>query len=225
MRKTPVVSHDDIIPPGVDERDAALLRRAYALQSRTDGERLYRDWAATYDRTMVEGLGYVSPMLLVAQFARAVDWRDSPIIDLGCGTGLVGAELRRHGFCAIDGLDVSEPMMAEARQRGVYHTLMSADLTQPIPIADASYAAAVCNGTFTSGHVGASCLDEVVRIIAPGGLLSCAVHHSVWDSQGFATKFEELAATGRLVAVEIVESPYYASSPATDGRLCLYRRE
>jgi SAM-dependent methyltransferase len=218
------LSHDHLIPPGVGEHDAALLRRAYALRSQADGEQLYHEWAATYDHTMVDGLGYLSPSLLTAQFARLVDWRDRPIIDLGCGTGLVGAELRGHGFDAVDGLDLSEPMMTHARNRGVYGSLITADLNQPIPIADGAYAAAICNGTFTSGHVGAGCLDEVLRIIEPNGVLSCAVHHSVWDALGFSTRFGELAAEGRLDVVEIIESPYYASSPADDGRLCVLRR-
>ena len=216
---------DELVPPGVDERDAALLRRAYAIQDQDEGGLLYRDWASTYDRTMIDGLGYLSPMALAAQFERVVQWRDRSIIDLGCGTGLVGAELHRRRFTAIDGLDLSEPMTTEARRRvGVYSEFIIADLNQPLPIADGTYAAAICNGTFTSGHVGAACLDEILRVIEPGGFLSCAVHHSVWDSLGFATAFERLETAGRINPIEIVESPYYRTSSSNDGRLCLFRR-
>ncbi len=216
------MGHDELIPPGVAEHDAALLRRAYALTSQDEGAQLYREWAETYDRTMLDGLGYVSPRHLTALFARHVSWRDRPILDLGCGTGLVGAALTDWGFNIVDGLDLSVDMMAVAERRGRYRHLIAADLNDPLPIATGRYGATICNGTFTSGHVGAGCLAEVARVIEPGGLLVCAVHHSVWEPLGFSTEFARLAAAGAIVEVEIVESAYYQSSTATDGRLCVF---
>jgi predicted TPR repeat methyltransferase len=218
------MAHDDLIPPNVNERDAELLRRAYALSSQEEGETLYREWAASYDRTMVDGLGYISPGLLCDLFARGVEWRDRRVLDVGCGTGLVGVELVQRGFTMFDGLDLSVGMMNEARRRAIYGELIAADLTQPLPIDDHGYGAVVCNGTFTSGHVDAGCLDELVRIIEPGGMLVCAVHHSVWDANGFAAGFDRLTRDGALVTVEIIAAPYYASSTGTDGRLCVFTR-
>jgi predicted TPR repeat methyltransferase len=216
------MSHDELIPLNVGEPEAALLRRAYALSTRAEGEQLYREWATTYDRTMVDGLGYISPALLADLFARNVEWRDDRVLDLGCGTGLVGAELAIQGFATFDGLDLSTDMMAEAERRGIYDQFIAADLTARLPIETGSYSAAICNGTFTSGHVDASCLDEVLRIIRPGGVFACAVHHSVWDALGFAVAFDRLTSAGALEVVEIVESAYYRSSAATDGRLCVF---
>lgn len=218
------MAHDELIPPNVDEQDASLLRRAYALSSQEAGEALYREWASSYDRTMIDGLGYISPGLLCDAFARNVEWRDRRVLDVGCGTGLVGVELVRQGFATFDGLDLSVDMMNEARRRGVYGELIAADLTQPLLIEDGAYGAVVCNGTFTSGHVDASCLDEIVRVIEPGGVLACAVHDAVWDKNGFADGFDRLALTGAIVKMEVVAAPYYASSPGADGRLCVFRR-
>ncbi len=218
------MSHDDLIPPNVGQRDAEFLRRAYALATQTEGAELYREWAATYDTTMVDGLGYVSPRLLTDLFARHVPWRNQRVIDLGCGTGLVGSELVRHGFGSFDGLDLSTDMMGEAERRNIYQEFVVADLTKPLPIADATYGAAICNGTFTSGHVDATCLSEVVRIIEPGGYLVCAVHHAVWNTLGFAHGFERLVDMGELVELAVIESAYYKSSTATDGRLCAFRK-
>jgi ubiquinone/menaquinone biosynthesis C-methylase UbiE len=99
-----------------------------------------------------------------------------------------------------------------------------ADLTAVLPIDDSSYRAAVCNGTFTSGHVDAGCLGEVLRIVEPGGVLACAVHHSVWHDLGFADAFDRLTSAGQIEPIEIVESAYYRSSPSTDGRLCVFRK-
>lgn len=218
----PSVKH--LIPPGVNEVDAELLRRAYELGDQDEGQQLYSQWAPTYDATMVDGLGYVSPQRLVERLAAAVAWRDRPVLDVGCGTGLVGDELVANGFSAIDGLDLSAEMLEVARARGTYGQLLQADLTQPLPIADAAYEAVVCNGTFTSGHVDARCLAELIRILVPGGVLAAAVHHAVWDTFGFAEAFERLTAAGVLAPIEVVESAYYATSPASDGRLCVFRR-
>lgn len=212
------------IPEGVDPASADLLRRAYELHDTDEGQQLYREWAETYDATMVEGLGYLSPRLLVELFAQHATPGDGAILDLGCGTGLVAVELARHGFTLVDGLDLSESMMAVAARTGLYRNLLEGDLTTHLEIDTDAYAAAVCNGTFTSGHVDASCLDEIVRIIAPGGLFACAVHHSVWDALGFADGFARLEASGALMPVEIKESQYYETSH-NDGRLCVFRVE
>jgi predicted TPR repeat methyltransferase len=218
------MSHEHLVPPGVDERDAALLSRAYGLTGTEEGAQLYREWAATYDRTMVDGLGYISPGRLAALFASHVTWRDRPVLDLGCGTGLVAVSLATHEFSTIDGLDLSVEMMAEAERRGIYRGFVTADLTKRLPIEDGAYAAAICNGTFTSGHVDASCLDEIVRILAPGGVLACSVHLSVWDEFGFAAGFEQLTSAGTLSTVALVETPHYESSVANDGRMCIFVR-
>jgi predicted TPR repeat methyltransferase len=217
-------SSHHLIPPGVNEQDAELLRRAYDLSDQDEGQQLYADWAATYDTTMLDGLGYVSPARLVERFAAAVDWRDRLVLDVGCGTGLVGVGLAEHGFASVDGLDLSQAMLDQARQRGIYGELLQADLTKSLALADATYNAVVCNGTFTSGHVDAKCLDELLRVLVPGGVLAAAVHHSVWDTFGFGEAFDRLVAEDRIELIEVVEATYYESSTAPDGRLCLFRR-
>ncbi len=85
-------------------------------------------------------------------------------------------------------------------------------------IASGEYAAVVCAGTFTSGRVDAACLDELVRILQPGGWLVCTVHHAVWEPLGFAAGFARLAAAGRLMPVLEADIGYYTNS-TSDGRL------
>ncbi len=217
------MSSDHLIPPGVGARDAEYLKRAYDLSNMAESAQLYEEWAETYDQTMLDGLGYVSPHKLTALFADVVDWRDRPIVDLGCGTGLVGLHLRDHGFTNIDGIDLSLAMTEIAARRGVYRRFIAADLTAPLPIADAAYGAAICNGTFTSGHVGAESLAEIVRIIEPGGVLCCAVHHSVWEAMGFRDTFAALAGDGALAEIRIEPAAFYETS-TDDGRLCAFRK-
>ncbi|NDE73932.1 MAG: hypothetical protein EB064_08485, partial [Betaproteobacteria bacterium] len=78
------------IPPGVSPQAAALLVRAYALQTDDESRALYRDWAETYDNTMLQGLNYQSPALVAGLLAQHLPDRQAQILDIGCGTGLGG---------------------------------------------------------------------------------------------------------------------------------------
>ena len=47
------------------------------------------------------------------------------LLDLGCGTGLLGQTLKKKfGFVSLVGLDVSEDMLEKAKEKGVYNKLI-----------------------------------------------------------------------------------------------------
>ena len=54
--------------------------------------------------------------------------RRGPILDLGCGTGLVGVAIADLPIGALTGVDVSSRMLAEAAAKGLYETLEEADI-------------------------------------------------------------------------------------------------
>ncbi|MDC1098329.1 methyltransferase domain-containing protein, partial [Gammaproteobacteria bacterium] len=139
-----------------DESSKKLLKRAYSLSTSDDARKLYRDWAKTYDHHLETGLKYQGPKKIATLFAHAMTDRSSPVLDIGCGTGLVADHLTVESFTNIVGLDFSPEMLAEADQKNVYRSLIEADLEEKLLIADASYAGAISCGTFTHGHVGPS---------------------------------------------------------------------
>ena len=50
-------------------------------------------------------------------------------VDLGCGTGLMGVEIRP--LCdRLEGVDLSARMLAEARRKGIYDSLVQAELLE-----------------------------------------------------------------------------------------------
>lgn len=216
-----VMSGNSVIPEGVDPESAALLERAYGLQTPEDSRALYRDWAGTYERTMQEGLGYVSPWRLADLLARHLPERSVSVLDIGCGTGLAASALAGHGFANIDGIDISAEMLGVARASGRYARLFEADLTRDLPIADCSYAAAICTGTFTHGHVGAGCLPEILRVLRPGALFAFTVHRDVWDPMGFGAALDALVRRGEIEFRFSEEGPYYVNSASVDGRYCV----
>lgn len=206
------------------ETPEQLLQRAYALKDAAQARSLYRDWAASYDATMLDGLGYLTPQRTAALLAANLADRATSVLDVGAGTGLAGKELAAHGFRTIDALDFSPEMLAVAMSRGVFRKAVEADLTKPLPLADASYGAMICTGAFTHAHVGAGCLPELFRVLAPGGLFACTVHRDVWEEAGFAQTTRRLADAGVFEVLRHELDHYYRGSAGPEGYYCLWRR-
>lgn len=213
-----------VIPAHVSPEAAALLERAYAIDSEASSRALYRDWAETYDATMLEGLRYRSPALVAALLGEHLADRTAQLLDIGCGTGLAGQSLAELGFTAIDGLDLSPEMMQVAARRGVYRHFITADLNRPLDMPDAHYDGATCSGSFTHGHVDARCLDELFRILRPGAPFAFTVKREVWEPLGFKDALARLVASGRIVEAAFRLDRHYDSSEQPDGVFCVYRR-
>ena len=91
-------------------------------------ERLFDGYAPKFDATLVETLGYTTPKLIAEMILKD---RNSvslgSIIDLGCGTGLLGSEVKP--FCRyIEGLDLSQKMLDEAKKKSIYDRLVKQDI-------------------------------------------------------------------------------------------------
>jgi len=102
---------------------------------------LFDDFSSHYDETMLEKLQYRAHLHLRALAERVLPKGASglKILDLGAGTGLVGAafkELSAGG--RLDAIDISPKMIAAARARGIYDNLILGDLetilAQPGPL-------------------------------------------------------------------------------------------
>ncbi len=184
-----------------------LLDKAYDRKTKDEVVDLYSEWAETYDDEL-ESNSYVAPERGAAVFAEHVTDHKARIIDIGCGTGLVGRVLAASGFTAIDGLDISAEMLSQAQIKGGYNKLFEADLTGAIDVADATYDAAISVGTFTHNHVGPRGLDEVLRIVKPGGIASITVNGDAYIADGYRAKFETLVADGVCSIVEQRDEEY-----------------
>ncbi|KAG1702675.1 Methyltransferase-like protein 27 [Nymphon striatum] len=136
-----------------------LLARAYALSNDKETKALYRDWASTYDETMLDGLSYLTPSKTAELLADAVEDKTARILDVGSGTGLAGENLAELGFSNIDALDYSADMLgiAAARmqnEKPIYQNCLKVDLNQLLEFESNTYDAIICTGLFTHAHVG-----------------------------------------------------------------------
>lgn len=203
----------------------ALLAAAYSVEGPDDNRSLYARWAATYESGFVTASRYVYHDQVADVFARGgLHWLapGDAVVDIGCGTGLAGAALRHHTDVAVDGLDISAEMLAQAagkRHRGsaVYRNLITADLTAPLDIATGTYAGAISAGTFTHGHVGPAALAEVVRIVRVGGRAALGINAAHFETAGFGPALDALLTTGRIADLELVERPIYDDAAADDA--------
>ncbi|HEX8662678.1 MAG TPA: methyltransferase domain-containing protein [Beijerinckiaceae bacterium] len=93
---------------------------------------LFDDYAPRFDRHLVRNLDYRGPELIAAAMRRACSLRGRPfrfarVLDLGCGTGLMGQALAGR-FETIEGVDLSPKMLARARKTRLYERLYEGDL-------------------------------------------------------------------------------------------------
>ena len=162
---------------------------AYSLKTPEDSKKLYKKWAKTYDEDFALNSNYLSPKKISIFFNKHAKNTDTPILDVGAGTGLVGEFLYRTGNKKIIGIDISSEMLEQAKLKGCYSSLMKADVTKRIPLKNNSIGAVVSAGTFTHGHVGPDAFDELLRITKPGGLFVLSINSKVFIKNGFKEKF------------------------------------
>ena len=165
------------------------LDDAYSLQTPYDSIKLYKKWAQTYDEDFAISSNYLSPQKISNFFLEHSKDTDTPILDVGAGTGLVGRFLNVRNKKEIIGIDISSEMLQQAKLKKCYSSLIEADITKKIPLKENSIGAVVSAGTFTHGHVGPDAFDELLRIAKPGGLFVLSINSKFFIKAGFKEKF------------------------------------
>ena len=206
-------------PKGPNE----FVDAAYHLDDEASMVDFYRKWAADYDHQMLNELGYTSPTKIAQQLSQHLPDTRSTVFDIGCGTGLTCVFLAEKGYTHLDGIDLSPDMVRVASERGIYRELLVGDVNQALERDDESYDAVVSSGTFTHGHVGPEPLDEIFRILKPGGILACTIHQDLWTSMGFEEKLATFAAKDIASPVSCEMDSYYKNREP-EGWFCVYRK-
>jgi SAM-dependent methyltransferase len=160
-----------------------------------------------YDKDNDDELGTVSQPNSVQIFERYVKDKTTYIIDVGCGTGLVGLQLNKLGYKNFDGVDISQKMIDIAIDRG-YGSLLLGNLNETLPVESNKYEAALCVGVFTHGHVGPNRLKELARIVKPGGVVCFTVNEDIYASFGFNDAIKSLELTGIWKVLELSKKDY-----------------
>ncbi|NTB96953.1 class I SAM-dependent methyltransferase [Agrobacterium tumefaciens] len=92
-------------------------------------EGLFDDYADRFETSLVEKLDYSVPQKLAELIGKAAKGGVfDTIVDIGCGTGLLGVEIRAFAS-RLEGFDISQNMLAKAEEKGLYDHLDQADLS------------------------------------------------------------------------------------------------
>jgi len=120
------------------------------------------------------------------------------VLDLACGTGLVLGELDRRG-CLVTGVDVSEPMLARARQRVSGARFVRA-AAEALPFDGGAFDAATCAQAF-HWFDQAVALEELRRVVRPGGTVAIWWKH-LMRGEPIRLYREQAARTAGVVQAE-----------------------
>ena len=181
--------------------------------------KIYQDWAKLYDHDNDDLLGTVSQPTSVNILKKLTKKHDLKIIDIGCGTGLVGKFLNINGYINYDGLDISKEMLAIAKKRG-YRNLKVGSLQGILPYDDRYYDITFCVGVFTHGHVGPDGLDELIRITKYGGHIIFTINEGVYEEYQFDKKISILEKE-RFIKIISFEKKQYMIKKNVMGYYCL----
>ena len=162
---------------------------------------LFDGVAQQFERHLVHGLEYQVPEAL-AKVVRPELEAGSRVMDLGCGTGLVGLALE-GARAQIVGVDLSPRMLEIAARRGAYAKLECGELVDVLSRTTAGSVRAVLAADVFI-YVGdlAAVFAAVARVLAPRGLFAFSV-------EGLEGGSYKLRPTGRYA-----QSPGYLRSLA-----------
>jgi predicted TPR repeat methyltransferase len=186
--------------------------------------------AAQYDTMKLQHSGYQLPRVMAALIKARFPTLEANVLDLGCGTGLLGASLGRLNG-ALVGVDVSVKMIERAVPHGVYdkfHTVNLLDALAATP--DALYHVISACDVFPFVGDLTQAVPNAFRIVRPDGyfVFSCErAEESEADmvlrpAMRFAHKqsvVETLCQSAGFDEVDVLEAPLFAG---TDGPVMGY---
>jgi len=182
------------------------LQQVYDLQNQEDTDAYYSAWASTYDDELTSQ-GYATPTRCADALKQFVPL-NTPILDIGCGTGLSGAAFRTAGFTDISGSDVNAEMLQIAEQAAIYRTTWVTDLTAPFPFEPGTYGAVAAVGVIGVGAAPITLLGEALDALAPGGHFVFSFNDHVLASPEFMQVLHDLIASGQADEMSAKHGPH-----------------
>jgi SAM-dependent methyltransferase len=133
--------------------------------------------------TMVEliwGKGYMAPggPANVAKMLNGIDTHGKRILDIGCGIGGPAFEMARTHGAEVVGIDLEAPLIERASKAAANLGLGEQCMFQtveigPLPFPDESFDIVISAGAFTQTKDKTAILGESLRILRPGGYVTC----------------------------------------------------
>lgn len=166
----------------------------------------YAAWAETFDDDVM-AKGYTSPELIAKKIFSLANSTSISVIDIGCGTGLVVPPIIQMASdedvrLNLVGLDYSKEMLDVAEKKGLYTSLVQADIHEKLPVKEQSFDFLTSGGVFVAGHCGPSAFPNISKCLKIGGYAIITIRKKTFEDaeKEYLRFFEE-------AGCEIVENP------------------
>ena len=146
------------------------------------------------------------------------------VIDFGCGTGLVGKQLKARGVKSLTGLDCSKAMLEIAQKKGVYSTLQNIllggeDYVQELPINFRNkFDFVTASGLIDVGVQDEELFEQMLLPLKEGGVFVFSAQFSYLGDFWWVDKLEQLEKLGRIRKIYSNETFRYGNLKESIGR-------
>ncbi|MCL2924581.1 MAG: class I SAM-dependent methyltransferase [Trichodesmium sp. MAG_R04] len=139
-------------------------------QSTEELKNKYDGWAKTYDRDVRKDWSFM-PGNIARTLSQLLPQKESVILDAGAGTGLVGEALAQKEYSNITAVDLSEKMLAIAKEREVYKALHQSNLEDSQMFSNSvTFDAIIAAGVFAYAHAGVKVLNNLFCFLKEEGI-------------------------------------------------------
>jgi len=137
-----------------------------------DARQLFAPLGPTYERCATVLSFGQDPRWRRFLVSRIDAGRESRVLDVATGTGLVARALVARYGCTVVGVDQSEGMLAEARRRSKGQVELVEASAEALPFDDASFDALTFTYLLRYVPDPAATLRELARVVRPGGVVA-----------------------------------------------------
>lgn len=137
-------------------------------------EALFDDYADRFDKALLEDLGYRTPWVIAEAIEKIRPYTPDTaevILDLGCGTGLVGEAFAKRASW-LEGVDMSAGMLVQAANKKIYHHTEHDEAVAFLTRQDKKYDMIIAADVLVYMGALEDLFRAVVQRLSPSGLFS-----------------------------------------------------
>lgn len=186
-----------------------IIHESHKIKSKEKLREYYKTWSNNYDND-VRSCQYNGPETITNILTKNYNIYGSSILDVGCGTGLLGDYLFKNKYqISIDGIDISPEMIEIARKRKYYDDLRIVDIFNVTTSQNKKYDYIVSAGMFTHNHVGPSAVENILHFLERDGVLIFTVRNSFAEQSNFKAYIVDLLTRKKIKNFTNIENQNY----------------
>ena len=147
---------------------------------------LFDSYANSFNKHLIDTLKYESPKNLLELLNLSINDKFA-ILDIGCGTGLMGKLLKPYAS-KIVGVDLSKEMLSKAKLTGTYDELIADDILEFLNKCNDKFDLVVSADVFIYIGELSNIFKDLVEIIKAGGLFCFSVEKNESIKFGLSPK-------------------------------------